>query len=352
VAHGPELTPRQLWLMARLLGGEPELEWTFVLFAFRSLALEVETGPESPHGLDLYYDSLRSWQELVDVLTINRTLTNGGVPPQWVYAITVGMEMFESGYRAPRGRLPWPDVHDTYRGRHSVVALDVTERDELVFANSWGTKWGDAGYGYISRAYFEAHVDSVFVTRPAWVGPSPQMDEALRHRSWVEGRGGTPSPQDVIKTWTTPGRRSVKTIHFRGQEYQVTMRRTFSARSESPPFDMIDLRDTEGRILGRTHVVHQRDLDSSTIEELFVAPEFRRLGYGKVLVGLATERVVGWRKRKVELLLHEADASPSGQARAIAFGSACGFTWDGRSSRRPNIIDTAYRRLENDARNT
>jgi hypothetical protein len=66
-------------------------------------------------GLDLYYEHLSSWAELMTVLSINRLLTNGGVSPDWGYEITVGMEMFESGYRAPRGRLPLPDATSPYR---------------------------------------------------------------------------------------------------------------------------------------------------------------------------------------------------------------------------------------------
>lgn len=217
--------------------------------------------------------------------------------------------------------------------------------DEIVFANSWGVDWGDNGYGYISRAYFEAHVDSVIVTRPAWVGPSPEMDEALKHRSWTAGRAGDPSPQDMIDTWTTPNSRRGKAIQLEGQDHEVITRQSFCARTGSPPLDMIDLRSPEGRILGRTHVIHQRDTDKSVIEELFVAPTFRRQGYGRVLLDLAVERITSWHKKRAELLLHEADASPNGEVRAMNFGLACNFTWEGRYFRRPNVIDTAYREV-------
>jgi GNAT superfamily N-acetyltransferase len=351
VVQGPDLTPREQWLRARALGGESDLEWTFALFVFRSLALEVESGPQRIQGLDLYYESLHAWQEVIDVFGINRMLISEGLPPQWTYGVSIGMEMFESAYRARRGRLPLPALADAYRGRHSVAALGITERGELIFANSWGTAWGDGGYGYISRAYFEAHVDDVIVARPAWIGPSPQMDKALRERAWVAGRAAAPSAEDAAEAWKTPNRRTGKTISRGGQQYQVTMRRTASARSGTSPVEMIDLRDSSGRILGRTHIRHHRK-DRSTIEELFVAPEFRRLGYGTILASMAVERVVGWKKRKVQLLLHEADATSNGQARAIAFGSACGFAWTGRSSRRPNIVDIAERSLDNGERNT
>jgi GNAT superfamily N-acetyltransferase len=83
----------------------------------------------------------------------------------------------------------------------------------------------------------------------------------------------------------------------------------------------------------------------SVIEELFVAPTFRRQGYGRVLLDLAVERITSWHKKRAELLLHEADASPNGEVRAMNFGLACNFTWEGRYFRRPNVIDTAYREV-------
>jgi GNAT superfamily N-acetyltransferase len=346
LAGRPFLTPRDRWLAARALSGEAGLEWTFPLFLLRAFALEAESGPDRMQGLDLYYEHLSSWPELMAVLDINQLLTNDGVSPDWGYQIIVGVEIFESGYRAPRGRLPLPNATSPYRGRHSVTVLDRTEDEELIFANSWGNDWGDNGYGYISRAYFEAHVDSILVSRPAWVGWSPKMDEALRHHRWTEGHAGIPSPRDVADTWFTPNRRASKSIPVHDAQHQANVRRTFSARVDMPPFEMVDLRDAEGQILGRTHISHQRTTDTSVIEELFVAPGFRRQGYGRALLDLAIERAAVFRKERIELVLHEADASPSGgHDRAIAFGSACGFTWERRSSRRPNIVDTAYRRL-------
>jgi GNAT superfamily N-acetyltransferase len=346
VAHDPNLSPRGLWNAARALGDEPGLEWTFPLFTLRSLALEVEVGPEEPHGMDLYYEDLSTWQEALGVFAINRVLADGGLPPQWLYGMMIGMEMFESGYHAPHGRLPLPGEGDSYRGRHLVAVLDSTQ-DELVFANSWGPEWGDKGLGYISHGYFEFHVDSVFVTRPAWNGPSPRMDDALKRLSWIRGHGGSPrSVEDMVEAWTTPNTLSAKTIDRGRQHYQVIMRRTFSASGEMHPLDMIDLRDTRGRILGRTHILHVRDSPRSIITELFVAPKVRRKGIGRILTELAMERALTWRKERIELLLHEADASPSGLSRAISFGTACGFTWEGRSSRRPNVTNVAYRKVQ------
>jgi hypothetical protein len=50
----PGTHTRALWRAARGLGGEPHLEWTFPLFAFRALALE-EVGAEGFRGLDIFY---------------------------------------------------------------------------------------------------------------------------------------------------------------------------------------------------------------------------------------------------------------------------------------------------------
>lgn len=52
------------------------------------------------------------------------------------------------------GVVPDPEVDDTLEGGHGIVIVgydDATQR--FKFRNSWGTSWGDQGYGYLSYAY-------------------------------------------------------------------------------------------------------------------------------------------------------------------------------------------------------
>jgi hypothetical protein len=41
-------------------------------------------------------------------------------------------------------------------GNHAVLAVGALETpDRLIIKNSWGAEWGDDGYGYLTRRYFE-----------------------------------------------------------------------------------------------------------------------------------------------------------------------------------------------------
>jgi C1A family cysteine protease len=44
---------------------------------------------------------------------------------------------------------------DTVRGGHAVALVGYT-RDRFIVRNSWGTTWGDKGYGYASLEYAQA----------------------------------------------------------------------------------------------------------------------------------------------------------------------------------------------------
>jgi hypothetical protein len=83
VTNDSDPTAQGLWLAARALGDEPCLEWAFFLHAVRSLALQTESGPDKPLGMDLYFEHLSTWEDVLGVFAINRVLTDGGVPRPW-----------------------------------------------------------------------------------------------------------------------------------------------------------------------------------------------------------------------------------------------------------------------------
>jgi hypothetical protein len=53
-------------------------------------------------------------------------------------------------------------------GSHAVLAVGFrgangSHQGELIIRNSWGTDWGDEGYGYVSEAYLDAYVVAAHV---------------------------------------------------------------------------------------------------------------------------------------------------------------------------------------------
>ncbi len=45
---------------------------------------------------------------------------------------------------------------NTVRGGHAVAVVGFTANDRFIVRNSWGTGWGDKGFGYVSAAYIAA----------------------------------------------------------------------------------------------------------------------------------------------------------------------------------------------------
>jgi len=80
--------------------------------------------------------------------------------------IILGYLIVPQSWKAPRGVV---DVVAGRKpsGRHAVVALAHDDhKDALVVRNSWGERWGDRGYGYVTRAYTDLFLLSAFeVTR-------------------------------------------------------------------------------------------------------------------------------------------------------------------------------------------
>lgn len=128
------------------------------------------------HGLNFTYESASTWDELVQVLTLKRWAEEAGWA-QLALGIqcTLGLETYDGVLRSATGRLRIPESWERFRGRHIVVPIGwEPTTNEVLFLNSWGRNWGDHGFGYVGREFFEAHVDSVNLTRPAWLGFSPR----------------------------------------------------------------------------------------------------------------------------------------------------------------------------------
>jgi hypothetical protein len=85
----------------------------------------------------------------------------------------VMFRMFESIYTAPNGRVPMPKTLDADMGLHCVALTggwdDVGE--SLQFVNSWGTRWGDRGHGWLSRKYLDAYMHDPWLRRRTRWGP-------------------------------------------------------------------------------------------------------------------------------------------------------------------------------------
>jgi C1A family cysteine protease len=58
---------------------------------------------------------------------------------------------------APGGIIPMPEPGCEYLGGHAICIVGFDRRNRMFkFANSWGTQWGDRGFGHISYATLQA----------------------------------------------------------------------------------------------------------------------------------------------------------------------------------------------------
>jgi GNAT superfamily N-acetyltransferase len=328
----PDLnSPGGRWSAARELDPTGEFEWTFPLFALRAVALRAEVGPDENRGLDVVYEPVHEWSDLQFILGLRDALYSTGHSDNMVPQAQLGLELFDGAYSAPLGKLVLPAKDEKFRGRHSVGTLDIFGPGTLRFQNSWGGSWGDGGAGYLSKAYFNRHCDSIWVSRAAWLGPSAAMDRAARAAS-ADGR---PNAAHVVTLWHTPNRAAAKEIDCRGATLHVRLRSLNSISGEMGGLQVLDVR-SHNTILGRCHVRHLAR-HRTIVEEMFVRPTHRLRGVGSALEGLAVDLARRAGSHRLEAYLHEADATADGTEAAERFACARGYVLGNSVMRRPNV---------------
>ncbi len=61
---------------------------------------------------------------------------------------------FESDEAAATGSIPMPSKTESLLGGHAIVIVGYNQtKNQFIFRNSWGTSWGDKGYGYMPFDY-------------------------------------------------------------------------------------------------------------------------------------------------------------------------------------------------------
>jgi GNAT superfamily N-acetyltransferase len=162
------------------------------------------------------------------------------LPVHW--GVTAGVELTKQWYDAPHGNIEIPSEDDEIIGTHAVTIVGYNDaKGRFKFSNSWGTAWGDEGYGSLP---YEA-LDS----RPfdAWVvGPPGQS------------LPGKPAKGIVFLAWS---------------------RTDFAERT----FHVHDIYDADmDERIGWAFALQTED--HLAVEELYVRPQYRRRGFATKLL--------------------------------------------------------------------
>lgn len=70
------------------------------------------------------------------------------------FPVIVGFTVYDSFMTSTGGNIPMPSAGETIAGGHCVIVVGYDQATRLFkFQNSWGTGWGDGGFGYIPFDY-------------------------------------------------------------------------------------------------------------------------------------------------------------------------------------------------------
>ncbi len=124
--------------------------------------------PQEPPGLDGLASSNRyiRYQRVRSLGECKVVLARLKVPVLGSFVIS------EAWFNAPDGRIPWASESDEAIGAHSVLLVGYDDNtEELKFQNSWGSSWGDRGFGYLPYKLFnstgtEAWMEDLLESRP------------------------------------------------------------------------------------------------------------------------------------------------------------------------------------------
>lgn len=315
-----------MWKLSREWSGYPDLEWTFGIFRERITAF----GGRIPA---YFYDDIHDFETTRLLVRLSNILIAQRQPSY--PTVGIGFEYFDSAYRVPDGRLRCDDT--PFRGRHAVIAVDHNDTEEIRFINSWNPPyWGDGGYGYLTREYFERHVDAVYARWSASGGPSIPFRHCIERAS----AQGIPEDDRIVNCWPTS---NVFWTQEVATEHSLTMLnwKTYSMATGAL-VEVIEVRD-QNEVIGRAHLYH--DEQTPTLRELFVHPSRRREHIGSLLEGTVAKWVQDQGATELRIWLREADARERIIEAPLRFATALGYEWEDIQMSRPNVVKIARRTL-------
>ncbi len=191
--------------------------------------------------------------------------------------INAAFEIDESWQTSPSGIIEDPGLREPNATHHVRLVGYHDDRQQFIFANSWGTSWGDKGYGYLPYSYMTERL------LEAWYNDN---DHPVTPRSAAEGV--------VVRTHGVidPFERLRHTVEVEDRTRDETLAWAFAL--ETP--------------------------EGIEVEELFVRPAYRSRGHGRELAR-EIRSVAEARQLRVTCWIPHVDwARPLSPAQVAIFG--------------------------------
>jgi C1A family cysteine protease len=142
-----------------LFGVPPERYWPYVISSFDDEPLQFCYAFAQNFKANKYYRLDPPGTSASELLNRVRRFIAAGYPSMFGFTVYSSMPGSGDG----KGEIPYPEPGDSVRGGHAVVAVGYDDgkrigsrRGALLIRNSWGTGWGENGYGWLPYAYVES----------------------------------------------------------------------------------------------------------------------------------------------------------------------------------------------------
>lgn len=201
------------------------------------------------------YQRLFSLNDIKKVLYLNKT------------PAIISFDVFKGIYNAPKGFVPLPKANEKKLGAHCVMVAGYSDEKQVIsFANSWGEKWGDEGYGYLPYSYLEKYIIECWAVmyKKDW----QDWKQILSENNFKDKKGNS------IKT-------QLCKVH------PIIYGRY--------PLLVLDFYAPNGKIGGWSHFSIVDYGNVIEIEEIFLLPQYRNLGWGTKILEIIenTAKVYG-----------------------------------------------------------
>lgn len=165
------LSPRYVYDECKKIDGMPHSEGTAIRIAMKVLKNEgvcLESfWPYHPHQKDKAKKGAilnakkfceLSYARILNLDELKLSLATKG-------PCVIGIEAFQGIMKTKTGIVPMPQKGEASIGGHAICPVGYDDGKKWIkFKNSWSSKWGDKGYGYLSYAYIKKYMMDAWST--------------------------------------------------------------------------------------------------------------------------------------------------------------------------------------------